>query len=392
VAFGKYFPGTVWLWQRLTSRGARRIALLFLLVLALLAMGLRVYSAIFVYRVHTILAGMEQLRPDQTTKAEMLKMVPALHPGQWEYQPYCEGEECYTVLISNWGGFLDRQLEKVGNPFLFKAALLLGLHLWNFGAKVVLGGGRVHDVYYYFIVDDGSGEYPGTICLKASSLRGSNHMVRNLFRDESPDCQISIHHKWPDLNLTVIFAPTAPPEVVHHAFDVHLGCMLGLGCRTARQILPLVWDDKQKIEAAALARMQGSDPCPNRILPRRARDVPNILLADVERVRPGFETSYDQVYQLADYRLLEVLKGAPNVPVKGKGVRHRATILGTYNVPNPALRLLRPGERVLMFTDADGVLVEPCEIVAATPSALQTIRSALASPASQVVESDVGHW
>jgi hypothetical protein len=287
---------------------------------------------------------------------------------------------------------LHRLLVKVGNPLLLKALLRLGLHIWNFGAKVVVRGGRVHDIYYYLMVDDGTGEYPGTISLKASSLRGSNRRVRNLFRDESPDFQISTYRKWPDLNLTVIFAPTASPELVHQAFDLRLGCMLQLGCRTARQILPLVWDDKQKIEAAAHARMKSSDPCPNRILPRRARDIPNILLAEVERVRPGLETSYDQLYQVADYRLLEVLKGVPNLPVKGKGVRHRSTILGTYNVPNPALNLLRPGERVLMFTDADGVLVEPCEIVAATPGALQTIRSALASPASQVVESDVGLW
>jgi hypothetical protein len=87
VAFAKDFPTTVWLWRRRTSRLARRIALFFFLALALLAIGLRVNSAIFVHRVHRILAGMEQLRPDQTTKAEMLKMVPALRAAGGAYVP-----------------------------------------------------------------------------------------------------------------------------------------------------------------------------------------------------------------------------------------------------------------------------------------------------------------
>jgi hypothetical protein len=390
VAFAKYFPTTVWLWRRLTSRGARRIALFFFLALALLAIGLRVNSAIFVHRVHRILGGMEQLRPDQSSKAEMLTMVPALRPELLEYE-HCGGDECYSMYVDNWrDSKVARLLFKVANPFVLRALRRLGLRFWTFGAKVDLRGDRIHNLCYFLMVDDGTGEYPGWIDVEVGSLRGSNHMVRNLIRDESPDYQISSYFKWPDLDLRVIFAPTASPELVHHAFDLRLDCMWQLGCRTARQLLPLVWDDKQKISAAALARMKSSDPCPDRILPRKARDIPNILHLEVERVRPESETSYDQVYRVANYRLLGVLKGTPNRPLSSVG--HRMTILGTDKIPNPAINLLRPGAKVLMFTDPDGDLVEPCETVAATPSALQTIRSALASPASQVAESDVPLW
>ncbi len=392
VEFGKYFPATIWLFRRLTSRVARRVALYFILVVALLGLGLRIYSAIFVHRVHTILAGMERLRPDQSTKAEVLKMVPALRPGLLKYE-HCEGDECYAVQISNVETLIGNRLFRmVASPFTLKMMSRLGLHLWRFGAKVDIRKGRMHSFYYFLAVDDGSGEYPGAIDVDAGSLRGSNRRVRNLFRDESPDYQISSYFKWPELNLRVVFRPTASPLLIHHAFDLRLGCMLLLGCRTARQILPLVWDDMQNIRAAAISRVQSSDPCPNRILPRRARDIPNIFVAEVEHVHPGLETSYDQVYKVADFRVLEVLKGAPNLPLKGKGIGIRSTILGTYNVPSPAVGLLRPGGRVVMFTDTEGTLVDPCELVTATPSALQTLQSVLASPDTHIVETDLGLW
>jgi hypothetical protein len=390
VASAKYFPTAVWLWRRLTSRGARRIAWFFFLALALLAIGLRVNSAIFVHRVHRILGGMERLRPDQSSKAEMLKMVPALRPELLKNE-HCGGDECYSMVVDNWrDSKLALLLLRVANPFVLRALYRMGLRIWTFGVKVDLRGDRIHNLLYSLMVDDGTGEYPGCIDVEVGSLRGSNHMAGNLISDESPDYQISSRSKWRDLNLRVIFAPTASPALVHHAFDLRLDCTWQMGCRTARQLLPLVWDDKQRIQAAALARLKSSDPCPDRILPRRARDVPNILHVEVERVHPELDAYGDQQYRVVDYRLLEALKGAPNRTLNG--VEHSLTIFGTDNIPNPAINLLRPGASVLMFTDPYGRLEEPCEVVTATPSALQTIRSALASPASQVAESDVSLW
>jgi hypothetical protein len=209
-------------------------------------------------------------------------------------------------------------------------------------------------------------------------------MVGNLIRDESPDYQVSSYFKWPKLDLGVVFAPTASPELVRHAFDLHLDCVWQLGCRTAKQLLPLVWEDERKIEAAALTRIKSSDPCPDRILPRRARDVAHILLVEVERVRPELNTYGPQQYRVVDYRLLETLKGTPNRPLKG--VEHPLALFNIDMTPNPAISLSRPGARVLMFIDRHGSLEEPCEIVSATPSALRTIRAALALPTSQVEE------
>ena len=379
--FAKYFPTTVWLWRRLTSRLARRIALFFCVALALSAVGLRVNSAIFAHRVHKILGGLEQLRPDQTSKAEMLKLLPDLRPGLLKYE-HCRGDECYATVIQNWpDSLLARLVGEVGSPFLVRMLYGLGVRLWYFGAKVELQGNRVHDLYYSLLVDDGSGEYPGAVTLDVGTLRGSNQLIGNLTRDESPDFQISSYRKWPKLDLGIVFAPTASRELVHHAFDLHLECVWKSGCRSARQLLPLVWDDQQRIEASALARIKSSVPCPDRILPRRARDVPDILLVEVERVRTELKTYGPQQYRIVDYRILEALKGRPN---RLSGVEHPMNLDSIDTIPNPAISLVRPGARVLMFTDSDGRLEEPCEIVAATPGALRTIRSSLALPTSQI--------
>jgi hypothetical protein len=64
-------------------------------------------------------------------------------------------------------------------------------------------------------------------------------------------------------------------------------------------------------------------------------------------------------------------------------------------MPNPAVQLLHPATRVLMFSDNSTNVDTPCEIVAATAatdSAMQTIQSALAQPWSRIAETDRRGW
>lgn len=389
MEFAKYFPTFAWFWRRLTSRLARRTALYFLLALTVLSVGLRVNSAIFVHRVHTIVAGMEQLKPERTTKAEMLKMVPALRHRPLEYSGHydqCEEDECYSVRIQNVEALSKSNLFQVVYRFTVRALPYLGVHLWDFSAKVEVRKERVHSFYYVLEIDNCDARSRGAMRFGARSVLGpiSRREVGELFLDESPDYGI-VWNQWlvPSFTLFVHFRPTAPPELVHHAFDLQLGCMMLFGCRTTRQVMPLVWDDHQRIIAAALSRMEGPDPCPDRILVRRARDVTHIILAEVAGVRQG------PGYTLADYHLLEVLKGGATPRLNGLMHFPEIPRPSWADVPNPAFKLLKPGTRVLMFIDRYGTLVEPCEIVPATPGALQTIRDALASPTSQAVESGV---
>jgi hypothetical protein len=324
----------------------------------------------------------------------MLRMIPALRPKPLEYfgvYDQCEEDECYSVQISNEEAILNnRLLQAIINRFTVKALPYIGLHLWDFRAKVQVRKERVHSFYYALMVDNCDAQPPGAMRFGACSVLGpiSRREVGELFLDESPDYGI-VWNQWlvPSIALLVDFRPTAPPLLVHHAFDLRLGCMMLLGCRTTRQVMPLVWDDEERIKAAALSRIQSPNPCPDCILVRRARDVTHIILAEVARVHPDAPNTHS----LADYHLLEVLKGgaAPRL----NGLMHFPDAPGPLiGVPNPAFKLLRPGTRVLMFIDRYGLPVQPCEIVAAAPSALQTVRDALASPTSQVEESDFSPW
>ena len=81
--------------------------------------------------------------------------------------------------------------------------------------------------------------------------------------DESPQ----FHVGGDDGYLTVLFTSEASPALMSHVFHVHLRCFWSLfGCRHARQIAALLWQDKNSIEAATLARLNSNDPCPDRIL------------------------------------------------------------------------------------------------------------------------------
>ena len=113
-------------------------------------------------------------------------------------------------------------------------------------------------------------------------------------------------------------------------------------------------------------------------------------LRGVARLSSELDAHGDQQYSVVDNRLLETLKGVPNRPLDG--VEHPLTIFGTDKIPNPAISLLRPGASFLMFNDLNWIAQDPCEIVAATPSALKTIRVTLASPVLQVTESDPPLW
>ena len=97
--------------------------------------------------------------------------------------------------------------------------------------------------------------------------------------------------------------------------------------------------------------------------------------------------------QIADYKLLEILKGKVERPLKNVG--HPLTISLYMNepaIPNSALKLLRTGSRLLMFSDSSTDVDSPCETMAATESAMQAVRSALLSHSVQVPESDLSSW
>jgi hypothetical protein len=98
-------------------------------------------------------------------------------------------------------------------------------------------------------------------------------------------------------------------------------------------------------------------------------------------------------YLMADYKLLEVLKGKLDRPLRNVG--HPSLIFLSMDDPpvsNPSLNLLHPGSQLLMFSDASTDVDSPCETVAATQSAVRTIRLVLQSHSAQLPESDMAQW
>jgi hypothetical protein len=397
VTFADQFPATAWIWRQITSRWARRILLSVATALFVTTVALRVYAAMWEHRVNGILSRMSQLQLDQTTEAELLTRLPELRAEKPSGESRAH-EDCYTINLSNWpDGLLSRLFNKVQSKSTYKMGHWLGLRFWVFSADIRLRQKRVHNLSYNLVVDDGTYDYPDFVNVWVRSVRGYGSRNVSSIEDQSPDYRVRSYFKWPRLTLRVEFTPHAPPELAHHAFDIRLNCIWSLrGCQTARDLLPLSWQDKEDIKNAALARLRSSNPCPDTLLLRMARDVANILLVEVVRVRPELKQYEDQQTRTVDYRLLDVLKGKVDRPLAG--VDHPVTISmiswadSDFSMPNPALKLLTPGTRVLLFSGSGTGVGAPCEVMAATPAARQTLKLALESKSSQVEENERSRW
>ncbi len=91
----------------------------------------------------------------------------------------------------------------------------------------------------------------------------------------------------------------------------------------------------------------GLDQCPLRILPHRARDADDILLAEVRTISPATAES-ETGYRLAKIRLLRVLQGKPQQPPANIVVSPEIHP-GPMSAHNSAFDLLNPGHRLLLF-------------------------------------------
>ena len=404
-----HFPTVVWLWRRVTSirLRPRRIALYLAIFLVIAAIALRVAAGIFEYRVMKTVNALSQVRLDQTNEPESLEIMPGLKPGTSSLAN-CPVKVCFAKENYIWPSGLAGVVHYFfgdGSDPRDKVRFWLGYRVARFSADVELNEGRVHKLDYSLLVGNVNLKCRGIVLANAKGIQGfpfgrvlwsvnqeefsDGRIPEN--EDESPDYQVT----WTPIykgsanagiGLNVAFTLAAPAGLVRHAFDLHLNCIWHLtGCGSARDLLPLAWDDKLGIESAALARMKSSNPCPDRILQRRARDSLDIILAEVTRLLPNLKSDWLGECRRADFRLVQVLKGKLDRKLEGALL---PITIGTQDhnprIPNPVIPYLHPGSKLLMFSEN----YEPCQIVAATPSALQTIQTALAEQASQDAKSD----
>jgi hypothetical protein len=186
--------------------------------------------------------------------------------------------------------------------------------------------------------------------------------VSPVIADESPDIVVRSYFKWPEKMAGAIFTASAPDTLVRHSFHLQLNCLSYLrGCRVVGDVMPLALRDEASVEQNARSRLQSADPCPERILAHRVRDSAAVLLAEIQRAES--DAGADNEVVRGSYHVLQTLKGKAGFP--------ELLILRTLRippdanelVPNPAVNLLHPKQRVLIFIAQRPDAQDPCQMV-----------------------------
>lgn len=377
--FGTVLTATTSLWPKLNSRWARRVYLCYLAIVIFPAILTRVEAVIFERRAVTLTSELSTLRIGETSKADALARVPGLTMVDCSNKDFhCHGAERFSIRMPR-SKLSDWAFNLVGNNHERLDSLLTwwGFRNWLLDAEVEIRADKVSHLRYTLGVSaPRRGNLGGVLVSVSSTQQLGDRPDWDL--DESPDYQVS-YMKFPTFTRRVQFTERAPVTLVHHAFDVHVGCLWSLlGCETASQLLPEAERDWLAIKQAGIDRAIGPDQCPVRILPHRARDIEDILLVKVTSadLTPNY---YGTVYWTANFQLLRVLKGKPARPLVDVRVETRIYAREIL-VHNSAVSLLRPGQRILLF-GGNNDIDEPCEAMAGTDEAVRTLEEALSENA-----------
>jgi hypothetical protein len=404
MSFQKHFPSVAWVFRTFTGRLARRIYFAAFLLLLCAPIVPRFRNMLRARKFQAVLAGLEQVKVDQTTEAELLRLVPYLTPGYSGKDREGSVETWYNVEFSNEFDWSSRwpYLFGLGNAKDYrrmrKVARLLGASFLSFKAGIKVRKGKVSEVSYGV---NNWGGWPRVLgdLVSAKSVHGPWLPFRRGFRvssveDENPQFRVSSGRSFdavdPDEDsMRVKWTFDAPPELVSHVYRLDLNCVWNLrGCLSARDMAPLLRQDEQRILAATEARLISREPCPDRILAGRVRYLPDVdvlLLEVVDFQQDEVNTEGELSYEFnTDYKLIEVIRGPEHYPSRLR-LRYRPTALspsegeemGTLALGNPVSPLHHTGDRVLFFTN---LIFESCQVVPATPSALTAVRTTVGAP------------
>ena len=336
--------------RRATGRHARRFYFALLLLLVTLSGGIRVRSYLLARKIQVVLAGLEQVRIDATTEAQLLKALPHLVRDPRDFRIGAHVHRGYELKLSNeddmWlayrlrGVFLSLWPLRQNVPrdipsdkwavldLPLKIAYVLGLRHLSFAADVTVLDGTVSSVQYHLEPDVFVG-WPLSYLVVARSTHGF-WRNRGLVPVSSPDDESPAYRfgalagggsfiAGADSSIGVAYTPDAPREKVLQAFQVDLSCFWSLrGCDSVRQVVPLLWKDRQEILDATAARLTLENPCPDGILAGRVRSLPDLNVAllevvssrEVEVNREGDRTREI----VTDYRLKEAILGHAEGP------------------------------------------------------------------------------
>jgi hypothetical protein len=400
-----HFQATIWVWRSLTGRIARRVCVVLLLALLTTSAAARIHTFVLTRRIEAVIAGLSKLQIDRSTEEDVKRTVPYLVRWEWDGQLKRSPEtgdidlgteQSYSVAVSNesswmrFGNFVSRfstvRYSKDGRPssWILDVAELLGYRYIGFGARVVLLNGKVSSLGYG--IADVLGfprQLANIVSVRSAHAFWASHQTGfelSSTEEENPEFRVS----GGDQHLSASYTPDATPSMTSHAFKVNLDCFWSVtGCRHAKQIAPLLWQDKLAVEAATLVRLRSNQPCPDRILAGRVKYLLDMNLLLLEST--GFETKsvnedgmrVDEIW--TNYKQTEVLRGRSSN--WWDSVRSSATIPypGDYSrrLTNMGLHWADAGARVLAFSN---VGFDSCHLVAAPPSALSTVRNTVPAP------------
>lgn len=405
MALRDHFEASLWIGHALTGRPARRVYVTMVLLFLVATTVVRAYAFVLTRRIQAVIYGLSKLRIDETTEEELVRTVPYLVRGNWDGRVVrtvelgnvdTGVERGYYISISNQANWMKFEnfawnvssfkSTKDGRQrgWVFALADWFGYRYLGFGARVILLDGRVSSIEYGIENRLVFPQVFGSIVSVASAhARWAPHETSfdvSSTDDESPQ----FHVGGDDRHLAVLFTSEASPALMSHVFRVQLSCFWGLiGCRHARQIAPLMWQDKNSIEVATLARLNSNDPCPDRILEGRMKYLLDMGVVLLEST--GFKTQSVNEERLrvdenwTNYKLIEVLRGRSSK--SWESVRGSVTVPypGNYrrSLPNMGLQWVEAGERVLVFSNLH---FDSCRVVPAKPSGLSVVRNTVPAP------------
>lgn len=359
----------------------------------------RIRTFFRVRKFEAVLAGLARVKVDQTTEAELVKLVPYLTRRTSYKGRDGAVETWYGVEFTNEFDWPVAHLYHLMGPSSYrtlrKIATVLGCHFLSLGAGVVVRDGKVSSVSYAV---NNSGGWPRALgdVISAKSVHGPWHSWHRGFRvtsvyDENPQFRITSGRSFDAedpgaTSIGVEWTFDAPPEMVSHVYQLDLSCSWGLrGCPSGREMAGRLWQGERHTQADAMARLKSPELCPDRVLAGRVRYLPDVevLLLEVldsQREQINEEGQQSEEFN-TDYKVVEVLRGlARRYPDKIK-LRYRPTIpsplQGDGQIANPLPPWHKAGDRVLFFTNHT---FESCQVVPATPSALSVVRTTTPAP------------
>jgi len=330
----------------------------------------RARSAVVAYKVHRILHRMSSFHVGRTTEAEALDALPMLRLNDLQICNAAKGENCFLYVN-------DHTAAGISDGWLTWAKLSdwLGNRSWLFNAQAKTKNHIVQEFGYKFFVNDGSYGWWSDQRAQAMSSGPSKGVIWDFLSDQSPEYDVGRGRRAPSSVIGMFFTANATREQVQHAFDLRLRCMIWTGCRTADQLAPSAAQDEAAIYRAAMARRRGPDPCPDALIPGRARHLSDIRIVRVIRSDRVGEDRDECLGCVIERKIvLQTLKH-----LKGTDESRELTISLPFDdpgtrKPDPQIKWLLPGRELIWFSDTD-MRIQDCEFIPSTKQAVDMIES-----------------